>query len=151
MNKSLFLALVLSLFFMSCKGTKYGASPSKAGFNFVQSKTLSNVLDIAEEKNKLVFVDIYTDWCMPCKMMDEDVFSDKALGEYFDQHFISYKVNAEKGTGPNIAFLYEVYAYPTLLFLDAKGKVLSQKVGAAYHTELRNLAAQALAMKEPVN
>ena len=155
MKNIIFILALFSVIFSACSGTKSKiskySSKKTVGVKFVKSKTLSSVLDLAKEKNKLVFVDIYTDWCMPCKMMDEDVFPNKEIGDYINEHFISYKVNGEKGTGPNIVFLYEVYAYPTLLFMDGNGNVLSQKVGAAYHTELKNLASQALSMKAEVN
>ena len=150
MKNIAFLFIAALLVFGSCKGSKgVVVSPTKKGIKFVKSQGLSQVLDMAAEKNKLVFLDIYTDWCMPCKMMDEDVFPDENLGKYFNDNFISYKADAEKGTGPTIATLYNVYAYPTLLFLDSKGNILEQKIGAAYHTEMMNLATSAVS-KKPV-
>jgi thioredoxin-related protein len=53
-------------------------------------------------------------------------------------------VDGEKGNGANLALLYQITVYPTLLFLDGDGKVLVRKEGAAYHTELRALAEEAL-------
>lgn len=79
--------------------------------------------------------------------MDQDVFTDKRLAKFMNDNFVSYKVNAEKGNGVNLAVVYEIYAYPTLLFMDEKGKVLEQKVGAAYQTEMMEMAQRALAAK----
>ena len=78
-------------------------------------------------------------------MMDEDVFPDKGISELLNDNFVSYKVDAEKGNGPNLATLFQVVAYPTLLFLDEKGNVLVRKEGSAYHSELRTLAEEAMA------
>ena len=78
--------------------------------------------------------------------MDSDVFSDKNNQNFFDDNFVSYKVDAEKGNGPNLSFLYAVKEYPTLLFLDTKGRVLQRKEGAAYHTELMNLARKSIGL-----
>jgi thiol:disulfide interchange protein len=117
---------------------------SKGGVQFVDSKTLTAVLEQAEKENKLVFVDFYTNWCTPCKMMDEDVFPDRIIGTFFKKNFISYKVNAEKGNGINLAVVFNVGVYPTLLFLNEKGRVLESKQGAAYHTELMAMANRAL-------
>jgi len=114
-------------------------------FNF--DAKLGATLDKARKQGKLVFLDIYTDWCAPCKMMDKDVFTHKETGQYLNDHFVSLKVNAERGNGPNIASLYQVSSYPTLLFLDVDGRVLARKNGAAYHTELRRLGDSALALQ----
>jgi len=112
-------------------------------FDFLKSSSLSKVLDRAAEEDKLVFVDIYTSWCLPCKMMDEDVFSHEGTADIINADFVSYKVNAEKANGPDLATQYQVRSYPTLLFLDSKGNILERKEGVAYHTELLRLAASA--------
>lgn len=145
-------SLVVAGFFIllaSCK-VKDIDSPSSSPytFDFVKVNSIIELADIAKENNKLVFIDVYTDWCMPCKMMDEDVFSDKKLGEYFNENFISYKANAEALPGADIAQLYEVLGYPTLLFIDAGGNLLVKKTGVAYPREMYDLADEALAMKQ---
>jgi thiol:disulfide interchange protein len=139
-----FLCLSLSLF--SCNSAKkVGETPAKpVGVEFVNSEKLSPLLEMANDKDKIVFVDFYATWCLPCKMMDEDVFTDKNISQYFNKNFINYKVDGEKGNGANLALLYQITVYPTLLFLDGDGKVLVRKEGAAYHTELRALAEEAL-------
>jgi len=78
--------------------------------------------------------------------MNEEVFTDKRLGKFYNENFVSYKVNAEKESGPIIAELYKVAGYPTLLFLDHKGKVLLKKNGVAYSREMYELAEEALAI-----
>ena len=117
----------------------------KEGVDFVNSDKLTPILEMASSKNKLVFVDFYTTWCLPCKLMDEDVFTDKAVSALMNDNFISYKVNAEKDNGPNLALVYQVNVFPTLLFLDKDGKVLVRKEGAAYQTEMKSLAEEAMA------
>lgn len=116
-------------------------------FDFQESDQLMPLLDKAVAEKKLLFVDFYTDWCLPCKMMEKDVFVDKELGLFFNTHFINFKVNAEKGNGINLAQIFEIKAYPTLLFLNEKGQVLERKEGAAYHTELKALAESAIAKR----
>ncbi len=112
--------------------------------DFMRVDRLSEALERAKAENKLVFVDFYTSWCLPCKLMDEDVFTDREFGDYMNANFISVKINAEAGNGPNLAALFDVKSYPTLLFLDANGRVKTKKEGAAYQTELRKLGDEAL-------
>lgn len=135
---------VISLFLFSCGGGKNAKVVQTPGVHFTDSKTLSALLDQAEIENKLVFVDFYTTWCLPCRLMDEEVFPDQRVGDFMNENFINYKVNAEKDNGVNLAFVYEVSAYPTLLFLDAKGRVIEKKIGAAFHDELLTMAERAL-------
>jgi len=103
-----------------------------------------DVTEKAEREGKLVFVDLYTDWCLPCKLMKEDVYTDESIGDFMNKNFINYKVNAEEGNGPNMTVLYNIESFPGLLFLDSNGRVLEQKQGAAYHTELKAMANRAL-------
>ena len=148
MKNFLFLSLLLfPLLFTNCKSNKKAATTTKVktGVQFYKSPTLTAVLKKAKAENKLVFVDFYTSWCLPCKMMDEDVFPDKEIGKFMNSNFLNYKVNGEKDNGVNLAFLYQVQTYPTLLFIDQDGNILEKKVGAAYHTELRSMGERAIA------
>jgi len=147
--KQLIIALLLlsPFLFTQCGGSKKTAnssSRSKQGVKFVKAKTLSDVLTIAEKENKLVFIDFYATWCGPCKMMDKDVFPDKNIAKFFNKNFISYKVDGEKGNGKNLVALYDVKAYPTLVWVDEKGRVVARTEGGTYHTELMELAEGAL-------
>lgn len=144
---SSWIVILLCVFsFAACKSKKNaGVSTKKTGVQFTQSETLSDVLDKAKAENKLVFVDFYTTWCLPCKLMTQDVFPDRRLGEFMNENFVSYKVNAEQGNGVNLATLYSIEGYPTLLFLDAQGNVLERKLGAAYQREMYSLGEAAIA------
>jgi len=112
--------------------------------HFIKNSSLMDVTEKADREGKLVFLDLYTDWCLPCKLMEEDVYSDENIGDFMNDNFISYKVNAEKGNGPNLKLLYNIESFPGLLFLDKNGRVLEQKEGAAYHTELKEMATRAI-------
>jgi thioredoxin 1 len=127
---------------LSKKITKTAAP---TGVKFIKNETLSNVLAQAKAQNKLVFMDVYTTWCLPCKVMDQEVFSQPATSKYLNENFIAYKVDAEKGTGGAVSLMYEVEAYPTLLFLDAKGTVLQKREGGATSDQLYDMGERAKA------
>lgn len=142
------LLLLTFAFFASCNSSKKATNKevSPYTFDFINAETLSDAIEAADENDKLVFLDIYTDWCLPCKVMDEEVFTNKKLGEYFNSHFVSYKVNAEIGTGSMIADLYDVNGFPTLLFLDLNGRILVKNQGSVDYREMYDLADEALAL-----
>lgn len=80
----------------------------------------------------LVFLDCYTTWCGPCRNMAENIFPQKAAGEYFNSKFINIKIDMEKGEGVDIRKYYGIKAYPTFLILDPKGKELGRLEGGGY-------------------
>lgn len=84
----------------------------------------------ARESGRLIFVDAYTTWCGPCKYMSANVFTQDEAGAYFNRHFVNIKLDMEKGEGKAFAKQYKVRSYPTLLFIDADGKVVHRAVGA---------------------
>ena len=93
--------------------------------------SFEEALEKAKKSNKLLFVDCYTSWCGPCKILARDVFTDSEVGDYFNEHFISLKVDCEKGEGPRLRERFGVAGFPTLLFLNGEGEVVSKMVGAS--------------------
>ncbi|MDQ2178437.1 thioredoxin domain-containing protein [Marinifilum sp. D714] len=93
--------------------------------------TFAEALAKAKKENKMVFMDCYTTWCGPCKMLAKNIFPQKEVGDYFNAHFVNVKMDMEKGEGIELQKKYGVKAYPTLLFMDANGKVLHTKVGGS--------------------
>ena len=84
------------------------------------------LLQLAKEQNKPIFVDVYTDWCPPCKRMDKEVLPLAAVGAVYNKSFINYKLDAEKGEGIKLAKQYEVGSYPTYLYLSPEGVLLAR-------------------------
>jgi len=78
----------------------------------------------AAKSGKLIMIDFYTDWCGWCKRLDRDTFPNKAVIK-LSQDFVPLKLNAEK-TGRPLARRYGVRGYPTILFLDHKGKLVGR-------------------------
>ena len=90
----------------------------------------------AKQENKLIFVDFFTDWCSPCKAMALGTFPVPAVGDFYNQHFISVKIDAEKGEGINLARQYKINAYPTLVFINPDEEVVYKVIGGLNPDEL---------------
>ncbi|MHC1780949.1 MAG: thioredoxin family protein [Bacteroidales bacterium] len=102
---------------------------SAQGINF-QDLTLDQAIAKAKSENKFVFIDTYTDWCGPCKMMDKEIYPMKEMGDYFNPKFVSVKFNAEKGEeGPAVKKKFGINAYPTFVILDGDGNLLHMFAG----------------------
>jgi len=91
--------------------------------------TWKEVLAKAQQTNKPVFVDVYTSWCGPCKMMNKDIFPLEEVGKVYNANFVCYQIDAEKGEGVEIAKQYEVKGYPTYLFIKADGTIFHRAIG----------------------
>lgn len=83
----------------------------------------------AKRTNKLIFVDVYTDWCGPCKKMVALVFPLKEVGDKYNPGFINYKLDAEKGEGPELAKQFAVQGFPTYLYLNSDGDLIHRGIG----------------------
>ncbi len=156
MKTNLYLLLLILL--VSCstkKVTTTTPKPSKpkvietetvSAWDFKENKnlTLSQIFDQAKAQKKLVFVDAYATWCAPCKLMDKEVFTDKIAAKFFNDNFISYKLNIEKNNGETVKLLYSIDVLPTLLFLDADGNVLKKVENSITTTMLKAAAQEAL-------
>lgn len=99
-------------------------------------------LEKAKQSNKPLFIDFYATWCGPCKYLEQDVFTDKGVADYFNTHYVSLRVDAEKEEQALVERI-GVSAYPTLLFLSPEGEEIKRQVGAVPAAGLLELAAVA--------
>ena len=130
--------LVLSILFIEIG--LYGQ-----GIEFVQGMTSwDEVLERSKTEMKPIFVDIYTEWCGPCKWMDQNVFNQQEVGTYMNQHFINIKLDAEKGWGPSFKSTFGVAAYPTYLFFDPEGNMVFNTGGSKPAEKFLSLSQRAI-------
>ena len=67
------------------------------GIRFIEGEKWENVLKMAQEQDKYIFMDCYTSWCGPCKALAKDIFTRKDVGDFFNANFINVKYDMEKG------------------------------------------------------
>jgi len=112
----------------STKSVEEPQISSYQGIYFFEG-SLREGLEKAKAENKLVFVDCYTTWCGPCKILKLYTFRDANLGDYMKDNYVSLAIDMETTEGQILAKKYGIEAYPTLLFLDKYGRVLNHQVG----------------------
>lgn len=131
------------LFLAASMLTVVGLKAQSTGIQFFHG-TFAEAQTKAKKESKLIFMDAYTSWCAPCRMMAANVFTDQSVGEYFNEHFVNIKVDMEKSEGPSLSELYKVSAYPTLLFIDGNGTVKSRAIGMKSASDLIALGQKAV-------
>ncbi|KQT33078.1 thiol:disulfide interchange protein [Chryseobacterium sp. Leaf405] len=119
-----------------------GAIAFAQGIKF-EDTNFATVLAKAKKENKLVFIDAYASWCGPCKLMVKNVFPLQSVGDYYNSHFVSAKIDMEKGEGIDLAKKYNVKAFPTYLFVDGNGEVVHRTLGYVEENDFIQFAKDA--------
>nr|WP_294935947.1 thioredoxin family protein [uncultured Flavobacterium sp.] len=114
----------------------------------------------AQKKNpKPIMMDVYTDWCGPCKYLDKTTFHDPKFVEYVKANYYPVKFNGEgtsvvnykgkkytnPGYDPNrkgrnaaheFTMFLQVQGYPSVYVFDKNGDVKSPLIGYRTSDEL---------------
>ncbi len=85
-------------------------------------------LAAAKAEGKMLFVDNYTTWCRPCKQMENDVFTLNAVADFYNEHFVSIKLDADKDPH-KVAKNNGVRGYPGYLYFAPDGGVMASEGG----------------------
>lgn len=121
----LFLKKSSSVLLLSIMATHVFAQ----GINFEKGDWAS-IKKRAIHQHKMIYLDVFTSWCGPCKMMAKNYFPQKEAGDFYNDNFVCYQIDAEKGEGIAIAKQYDVRGYPTNLFINASDeKVIYRTMG----------------------
>ncbi len=86
--------LLLGLSLQSCID-KANANISPVNKTYKAWSSIENAISASENNNKKIIIDVYTDWCKWCKVMDEKTFQDPSFSKYIDDNFNTAKFNAE--------------------------------------------------------
>ena len=89
--------------------------------------SLDEALARARAEKKLVFVDMYADWCGWCTKMDEDVFTDARVQTAL-LDYVPIKMDVDRG-GRSVASRYRVDGLPAFLLLNGDGELVRRFEG----------------------
>lgn len=73
-------------------------------FSFTQDKketgevkwyTIEQAQELMKKEKRKIYIDVYTDWCGWCKVMERNTFSDPKIAELLNTEYYAVKLNAE--------------------------------------------------------
>jgi thioredoxin-related protein len=110
--------------------------------------TIEEAIKLQKKEPKKIIMDVYTNWCGPCKMLDKNTFGNADVANYINKNYYAVKFNAEGNdkvtfkdktySNPNFdpakvnrrnsphefARFLKVRAYPTMVFLDENANLI---------------------------
>ncbi len=111
--------------------------------------SFEEAVEKSKTEKKKVFIDVYTDWCGWCKVMDKNTFSQPVIAKYLNENFYAVKLNAEQrediifrdhtfkfvASGSRgyhelaASLLNNKLSYPTVVFLDENFNIIQPLPG----------------------
>lgn len=124
------------------------------GIQWTEGLSWEQVKQKAKQENKYIFLDCFTTWCGPCKKMDKEVYTDNTVGSFFNDKFISVKVQIDKTKNDNdyVKSWYReadsiqkwyLEVYPSYLFVSPEGSIVHIGNGYQLPSDLVALAQTA--------
>ena len=126
--------------------------PRKSTVHWMSYK---DALEKAQKGPKLIFVDLYADWCVPCRIMDANVYSDPTVASLLNTRFYAVKLDADsqdtimcdgqKNTVQRCYFdVWELHALPAFVLVAPKGMSILTVTDSMSPQELRYMLYQFL-------
>lgn len=93
MKLSIHLIAVLTLVFISCGPSSEYQKSTDGSITWID---IDQAAKLENNEEKLYFVDIYTEWCGWCKVMDKKTFTDPKVIKLMSEKFHMVKFDAEQ-------------------------------------------------------
>jgi thiol-disulfide isomerase/thioredoxin len=113
-----------------------------------QDLTYDQALAAAKKDQKIVMIDFFTTWCVPCKKLDKITWKDAAVQAWIGKTAIALKLDAEKEK--ELAQRFKIEVYPTILFVKADGTEIDRLLGFKEPADFVHEAEGALAGKDAI-
>lgn len=71
--------------------------------------TFEEAVKLNEKEPRKMMIDVYTDWCGWCKVMDKNTFNNDIIAKYLNEKYYAVKLNAEQRD--SITFKEQTFKY----------------------------------------
>jgi len=111
-------------------------APSPKAETKIKWLTLQEAYKLNQSQPRKIFIDLYTDWCGWCKVMDKKTFTNAEVIDFANKKFYAVKYNPEKEADVlfgKVSFRNmingKVTGYPTTVLLDEKMTLIQPVAG----------------------
>jgi thioredoxin len=98
---------------------------------------MNSALDEAKKTRKPIMIDFYATWCSYCQQLDNETFQDPRVQEKLSQDYVRVKIDGDQN--PDLVSKYNIFGYPTLVFLNSDGQEIKRQEGYLPADQLLNL------------
>lgn len=111
--------------------------------------TFTEAIELNKQQPRKIFIDVYTDWCHWCKVMDEKTFQQPVIAKILNEKYYAVKLDAERtdtvvfqgrtfvSTGQGrrpphqlaAALLNGKMSYPSIVFMNEKNQLITAMGG----------------------
>ena len=149
------LSLVLGMFSAAIAASEKAPVKKEPCKSTVHWMSYEEAFEKAKNGPKLIFVDLYADWCVPCRIMDANVYSDPTVASLLNTRFYAVKLNADsqdsimcdgqKKTVQRCYFdVWELNALPAFVLIAPKGMSILTVTDSMSPQELQYMLYQFL-------
>ncbi len=85
---------------------------------------------VASKENKLLMLKFTAKWCLPCQVMEKNVFSNSELTEYLNEKVIVLDVDIDQYAGKELQQKYMIKVIPTVVFVNPNGQEEDRKINS---------------------
>jgi thiol:disulfide interchange protein len=151
----LLLVTCVTVFAAPAKKTAVPMKNASAEKSLVKWMGYTEALEKAKSEQKLIFVDLYADWCVPCRIMDANVYSNPTVASLLNTRFYAVKLDADsqdsimcdgiKKTVKRCYFdVWELKALPAFVLVAPKGMSILTVTDSMTPQELQYMLYQFL-------
>ena len=102
----------------------------QSGIEFKEFHSFEEAVIKANNERKAIFVEFHYKGCTYCKKMEEEIFTEKIVGDFYNEKFICLSVDINKDSiGKSLSTEYELRCYPAHLFFDSLGRLIHKYCG----------------------
>ena len=101
MKLSMFLLLSFPIFVIAQDSASSKQTNETGGIHFEQGLSWHEIKSKAKAEGKPIFMDFYATWCGPCKFISQNIFTQKAVGDFMNENFINVAVQMDQTAKDN--------------------------------------------------